>query len=393
MQTLTLLLLSLTFNVHANDVSQSIFDEINAHSTLKVEYIPEEIVNKVDQANRQDIGNDKLAKVLEENRQKIKELRASNPTSKNIQDSKNPQHTYKQWRNQVKTTYSQWQAAQKEFLKNLPRIKENLILAPDIKEAPKLDEKVLHKEVSQEIKSTYNFVPGNYLIPVQNQGFRPTCSAFAGVRAVELLLTKENTNNRPPKKLSEQYFYWASKASCRNQKCSQGGSWVREGFEFGAIPTWQDCPYSISPVSGNETQIPLPASCQNGAVKVTQYQNLGTLDEMIIALENGRSVIIGLKLTPNFYVNKGFVTYKDSLSGDKKLMDNHALGHTVLFTGVVKLPKDLVQQEGKVCFMATNSWGQGWGQGGYACLSEQWVKNYRFPNAAMTIQSVKILKD
>ena len=38
------------------------------------------------------------------------------------------------------------------------------------------------------------------------------------------------------------------------------------------------------------------------------------------------------------------------------------------------LPKNLRETEGKYCFLTANSWGAGWGIGGHACLSENWIK-------------------
>ncbi|MAE58814.1 MAG: hypothetical protein CME69_08040, partial [Halobacteriovorax sp.] len=63
-------------------------------------------------------------------------------------------------------------------------------------------------------------------------------------------------------------------------------------------------------------------------------------------------------------------------------------GHAVLLIGYIKLPK--VLNEGSVCFITANSWGSGWGHGGYACLSEKWVLSQRQSNPFVVINSVSI---
>jgi C1A family cysteine protease len=52
----------------------------------------------------------------------------------------------------------------------------------------------------------------------------------------------------------------------------------------------------------------------------------------------------------------------------------------------MKIPSSL--NEGKVCFITANSWGVGWGKGGHACLSEKWVKNFRFNIPFLAVEKV-----
>lgn len=392
-----------TYAQNQSLVMDALFEEISSHTKFKIQYVEqkEDNLDKTEPAKEsksksksKSKGEEYVEKALAENKQKVKEYQEKQTTSmKPDSFKKNPNQTYSEWRKQITTTYNKWRTAQKEFLKNLPKIKENLIPIndmPEIKNEKPIDETIAKKEISSntlnEISANYNLVPKSFEIPVQNQGFRPTCSSFAGVRAMEILLAKLGNYQ----KLSEQYFYWASKKDCRDQKCSSPGSWVREGFGYGPVPLWKDCPYVLIPKGGNETQIPLPLGCQKGFAKANTYTTLSSLDEMTIALEKGEPIIVGFKLTPNFYVNKGLVTLTAS-SKDKSKMDSHALGHTVLLTGVIKLPADLQEKEGKVCFITANSWGEGWGKGGYSCLTENWVKENRIAPATMVLKSIDIL--
>ncbi len=97
------------------------------------------------------------------------------------------------------------------------------------------------------------------------------------------------------------------------------------------------------------------------------------------------------KLTENFYKNQGLVSLGEA---DKKLgvgLDQHALGHAFLAVGLMELPEKIKTQEGSFCIVIANSWGKGWGAGGYSCLTEKWLTKYRQPApfAAVTHISVR----
>jgi C1A family cysteine protease len=49
-----------------------------------------------------------------------------------------------------------------------------------------------------------------------------------------------------------------------------------------------------------------------------------------------------------------------------------------------------MKNEGTGCFLVTNSWGVGWGQGGHACVSEKWLKYHKRINPYVIIKGVKI---
>ena len=108
-----------------------------------------------------------------------------------------------------------------------------------------------------------------------------------------------------------------------------------------------------------------------------------------MALKRNEPVVAGFKLSSNFYENNGLITLMNSRSKGK--LDEHANGHAVLLIGYIKLPPALEKRgEGKLCFVTANSWGEGWGQGGYACLTEAWVRQHRIKNAFMALNSAKL---
>ena len=122
-------------------------------------------------------------------------------------------------------------------------------------------------------------------------------------------------------------------------------------------------------------------------MKVKDYQYLENLDQVIKHLNRGKPVIASIKLSPNFYSNKGLVLSSEKNKGSS--MDQHGAGHAVLIVGHIKLPK--VLNEGSVCFVTANSWGEGWGVNGHACLSEKWMLEHRKTNPFVVVDALEIL--
>jgi len=281
---------------------------------------------------------------------------------------------------------NRWKSAKKEFKKFMPSFKKALAEIPIENPVSILE---ISKSIRQEIKKHYFSIPNAFDIPIKNQEKRPTCSAFAGIRATEILLAQEGL----VEDLSEQYFYWASKADCQKVKCDIKGSWVRSGFQFSKnspkknVPSEKNCPYSPKSIPKNETQLPLLKSCMRGELKIEKFLEVQNLDQGLSAIKKGFPVIIGLKLSNNYFENKGYVIQKDASS--KKIKSIHSKGHAMVMVGFIKLPQSLSQTEGKICFIVANSWGEGWGIGGYSCLSETWIQNHRNRNPLVILKNIK----
>jgi hypothetical protein len=221
-------------------------------------------------------------------------------------------------------------------------------------------------------------VAGAFDVPVRDQGQRGTCAAFSGVRALELLAAQ----NQVSVDLSEQRFYANSRPECARQSCSDGGTWAGTGYEISAKSKGYDqaleasCPYVASPVVGNDTQIPLAATCGRGVAKVTGVRGVRTYGELLATLEGNRPVVLGTKLSENFFKAKsGLVTLADALKAPKA-SGMHAAGHAYLAIGYMKLPASMQRSEGGSCIVVANSWSEGWGRGGYACVTEQWLAKH-----------------
>jgi len=309
--------------------------------------------------------------------------------------------TRSEWQETIKKTYADWALKRQEFLKNLSTYKSNTFnLETSLGSSASNTKWKDNKKVNLSSKSSFIslgqdivLIPGALDMPIQDQKGRPTCAAFAGIRAIETVIDAQHQTSANRIDLSEQYFYWLSKPKCQQERCSAAGSWVLDGFRLAqnlAIPTESQCPYNPEAVSNNDTQIPLTASCKsNGKVQVRQFNQLESLDEVAGQIKIHRPVIAGFKLTPNFYETTGVVTYQDSFKQGK--LDKHAAGHALLIVGLIKLPSSMHDKEGQFCFLVSNSWSEGWGAGGHACLTEKWARTNLVPRALIALSEVEAL--
>ena len=285
------------------------------------------------------------------------------------------------WKKEVKDQLRIWQTQQKIFLGKIKVYKEATFQIP-VKEEKIVETPILPRDIPE-----VHIVHSSFKIPVRDQEGRATCAAFTGVRAMEILLAQ----NGEKQDLSEQYFYYASKPDCQKGPCSKKGSWVTNGFDYlmkHPMPPEKNCPYSSNVDSKNETQLALKETCLQGDVKVSKYERIQTLAEVIDRLKKNMPVIMSSKLTPNFYVNEGMVTIEDSEKNGN--LDSHAMGHAYLAMGIMELPEKLHAKEGKFCLVVSNSWGAGWGAGGYSCLTENWILKYRLPTSFVAVNAVSM---
>jgi C1A family cysteine protease len=288
------------------------------------------------------------------------------------------------WKKEVRDQLKIWQTQQKIFLGKINVYKDATFPIP-VK-----TEKIIEKPVPARNIPEVHIVHSGMSIPVRDQEGRATCAAFTGIRAMEILLAQNNE----PKDLSEEYFYWASKPECQANACSKKGSWVTRGYDYSQnrpavdVPSEKTCPYETKLETGNETHVPLRPACKDGVVKVAGYEEIKTLSEVNDRLKKNMPVNMSSKLTPNFFINDGLVTIEGSEKNGN--VDSHAMGHAYLAIGVVELPEKLHDKEGKYCLVVNNSWGTGWGAGGYSCLTENWLLKYRLPAAFVALKSVTI---
>lgn len=289
--------------------------------------------------------------------------------------------TLNQWKKETRDQLNTWKREQEIFLGRIKVYKENTFVIP----APK--EKIAEKKIPVEAVPQVHIVNGTFRVPMKDQSSRPTCVAFAGIRALEIILAQNDQNHD----LSEQYLYWAGKPKCQTSPCSEKGSWIREAYRFSSkqpsldIPEETNCAYKTESIEKNETQIPMSETCKSGVVKVSTFKEVKTIADVIESIKKDIPVVIAAKLSENFYKNKGLVTLSESANAGT---DIHALGHAFLAVGVMELPKTLKSTEGDFCIVVANSWGKGWGAGGYSCVTQKWFEKFRQPSAFIAPTSI-----
>jgi C1A family cysteine protease len=295
----------------------------------------------------------------------------------------------KQFSNAYRKSNEKWEKERKAFIKRLDDYIGNLVdpetLSPSTSYSVSSSSPQISSVISTaELNSfSYHIIPGAFDVPVRDQGRRGTCAAFTAIRAYETIAAVFNKKIN----LSEQYFYWSSKPECQKQTCANGGSWYGKGLVASQqarsfdVPLEAKCPYVTDKVANNETQIPLKKSCRSGVAKALDFKMVKN-NQILGEITNNHPVMGAFKLSPNFYKSRGVISFKDSLKDGKK--DEHAGGHAILLVGYVKLPAEYHAAEGEVCYVTANSWSEGWGKGGYACLTQKWVDEYSLAHMSLT---------
>lgn len=300
----------------------------------------------------------------------------------------------RQWQQEFDETKRRWEREHQEFLRRVPEYKQSLapIRVGSASRAP-VNKAPKDTPTRPLANSTYFLIDGALEIPVRDQSSRATCAAFAAVRSVEILLAQNDRRTD----LSEQYFYWLSKPKCRERPCDEVGSWSAMGLRESArmsridIPSEQACPYNPKPVAGNETQVPLPRAClARGETRVRGFAEVRDEAAIFAALHQQMPVIVGTKLSENYFTTRGIVDLAGSRSSAKTRDSMHVEGHAYLLVGYMQLPRSMHAREGNYCFIAANSWSEGWGQGGYACLTQKWFQEHKLDIPFLTVTEVDV---
>lgn len=241
-------------------------------------------------------------------------------------------------------------------------------------------------------------------IPVKNQGQRGTCGTHAGVGFLEYMVLKKYSSKLSTVDLSEQRFYVIARPDLMEKgggvTDQDGGSSWSQGFQvslgFGGktvpsndqkynIPLEADCPYNNAP-GANEQQIPQLAACRRGSVRVTSVsETFGNSDGKYYSSSprTAQEIFDYLKtydlpfptaviIDDAWSHNDGMITY----AADKTPVNVRG-GHGILIVGARRLDEAKFPGEGGMCFLTKNSWGEGWGVNGYACMTLTWFNRYR----------------
>ena len=235
----------------------------------------------------------------------------------------------------------------------------------------------------------HHVIPGALDLPARDQAARGTCTAFSGVRALEAILVQNGIRTD----LSEEHFYYLSKPGCWQTPCGRteeggsvdGGLIATRSRQASGVLTEQQCPYAQKSSSTNITNSPLQCAGA-GLVRAGRLSTLATYPDILNALRNNQPVVVGFTLSRSYYRNRGVVRHFDP-ANDTAAEGRDAGGHANLLVGYVRLPPSL-SREGDYCVITANSWNDGWGRGGHACLTEKWLREH--VGAAAALQSVQL---
>ena len=222
-------------------------------------------------------------------------------------------------------------------------------------------------------KASLNIVDlRNYCSPIEHQGSLGSCTGQAIASAIELL----NKRNGNYKDISRLFIYYYERLILGTVNYDSG-AYIRDGIKatnhYGASleSYW---PYNIKKFK----QEPI-AEAKNDALKrkVTRYERVNNFNGCIDALTNGYPIIMGFTVYTSFMsanvAKTGNMPYPNTKR--EKLLG----GHAVLLVGYNKTKK---------VFIARNSWGTNWGDGGYFYMPFNVVTNTSMSSDYWIIKSV-----
>lgn len=210
--------------------------------------------------------------------------------------------------------------------------------------------------------------------PVRNQSSSPACTAFATAAAIDHELLRWNTKSAPVSVMQIWARYHSpvvgpSLAANIGEAIGGEAAWP---FNATEAASWVACSeYPKPPRSGcglpvDQTHVKRLESSPEGIMTEAEYLGAPDVSALVAKIAAGQDVVLAMEL-PTAFVPKGkpgaryIPDYTKSGGPDA--------GHALLLVGYARLPHGTY-------FLAHNSWGAGWGDGGYAWLHEKTVTTW-----------------
>lgn len=207
--------------------------------------------------------------------------------------------------------------------------------------------------------------------PVEDQGNLGSCTANALVGALEFLELKAK---EPLVDLSRLFVYYNERVIEHTVK-TDSGAMLRDGIKTLAkqgVCSEKRWPYIITKFAVKPTP-----KCYKEAAShtITSYHRILTLDEMLSCLAEGFPFVFGFTVYESFesetVARTGTVPMPQP--GERVLG-----GHAVLAVGY---------DEGTKRFLVRNSWGTGWGVGGYFTMPFAYLSDRNLSDDFWTIRA------
>jgi C1A family cysteine protease len=211
-----------------------------------------------------------------------------------------------------------------------------------------------------------------YCSSIENQGNLGSCTGQAIAGAIELLHKRASRTLD----VSRLFIYYYERQYIGTVNYDSG-AYIRDGikvcYTYGA-PVESLWPYNI-----NKFRTVPPSTAMQDAAKrkVTSYQRVADFNGVIDAVASGHPVVVGFTVYSSFESNSvaktGVMPYPNT-SKERVLG-----GHAVLIVGYNK---------NRNVFIVRNSWGTGWGEGGYFYMPFQVIQNTNMSGDFWIIKSL-----
>jgi C1A family cysteine protease len=211
-----------------------------------------------------------------------------------------------------------------------------------------------------------------YCSSIENQGNLGSCTGQAIAGAIELLHKRASRTLD----VSRLFIYYYERQYIGTVNYDSG-AYIRDGikvcYTYGA-PVESLWPYNINKF---RTVPPSTAIKDAAKRKVTSYQRVSDFNGVIDAVASGHPVVVGFTVYSSFESNSvaktGVMPYPNT-SKERVLG-----GHAVLIVGYNK---------NRNVFIVRNSWGTGWGEGGYFYMPLQVIQNTNMSGDFLIIKSL-----
>ena len=210
--------------------------------------------------------------------------------------------------------------------------------------------------------------------PVLDQGSIGSCASNAASNALRRMLRALRMRECQPSRL---FLYWNTRVKI--EEISPGedsGVCIRDVCK--ALSKYQACDESVWPyVETQFSKEPPSLAYKKPLFKTIAYKSVPqTLDAIKATLAQGLSIITGIVVFESFMSAKVAKTGIFSMPavGEKELG-----GHALLLCGY---------DDNTQMFLALNSWGNGWGQGGYVLLPYAFIVS---PSTAFDMWVISVI--